>query len=157
MRDAHIPETFSRTKNIRHLAPLPYNPGSLNGALQGLRHVARLGGLRDFVPKDEVKREWLVFVLHVGALVEAKKCIDNSFWDGYCQISIWGEEDFLDHMLDHPEVDVSDPKTFLEFKNVILEPGFAHIEENFNSNWLSDDGRFRSNPVELCVPSKILL
>jgi hypothetical protein len=46
-KENHIPETFSRMKTIQHFLSKPYNPGSLNGALQGLQHVARVGSLKD--------------------------------------------------------------------------------------------------------------
>jgi hypothetical protein len=112
-----------------------------------------MSGLRDFVPDDIVQREWVVFVLDVGALLEAKKCLENSYWDSICGISIWGENDFQKHFQDkHSNINVSNPRQFMEFKRVLLEPGAAHIEENFNSNWLSDEINYK-NFVETMIIS----
>jgi hypothetical protein len=88
------------------------------------------------VPDGLVTRQWLVFVLDIVALQEAKKCVENSFWDPICQTSCWGESDFSEHIEQfHSEVDYNNARDYLEFKRILLEPGGKHIELNFNSNW----------------------
>ena len=79
-----------------------------------------------------------MFVLDVGALVNAQKCAENSFYCKSCELSMWGKQDVQEHfetIHGQRSVDLFSKR---EFKNILLEAGNGHILENFNSNWLSD-------------------
>ena len=70
----------------------------------------------------------------------ANTCIENAFVCRTCSLNIWGADKILAHLNEkHPGANQT-LYEYREFKNMILEPGGGHMEQNFNSNWLSDRG-----------------
>ena len=120
--------------------------------MDGLRHVATLAGLRGFVKDSHVKREWMLFILDVGALCVAQKCQENAYVCECCNLTFWGAQEVIDHFNEEHDFVLEDPTEQREFKNVILEPGLGHVEENFNSNWCSDKVNY-TNFVEALIMS----
>jgi hypothetical protein len=75
--DEHIESLIIPNTLVTHAPPLQTNPGSLDGAIMCLRHVAYLSGLNDFREPSEVEREHLIVFEDGGALFQSIKAQES--------------------------------------------------------------------------------
>jgi hypothetical protein len=71
--DNHIESLVIPNTEVTHVPPLQTNPGSLDGAIMCLRHVAYLSGLNGFREPSEVEREHLIIFEDGGAISQSIK------------------------------------------------------------------------------------
>ena len=137
-QEAHI-ENGTVDCKIHHLPPTTSNPSALDGAKENMRHLARLLGLRGFVPPEKEQRNNLIFFEDGGGYIPSKKAIENTFVDPACSQCFDSKETFLEHFLScHPEEPLENFSAYREFRDIKVELGGGHLELNFRRNILSD-------------------
>ena len=141
-RDLHIPSGMVPGE-IHHLPPTSFNPGSLDGAKQNLRHFAKIMGMPRFVPKSEEKRCNLIVVEDGGGFAPTHKVICSSYLDPHCQLEFDSKQSFLEHWFQaHKELPINDLEDYREFKDIIVVCGGGHYEMNARKGFLSSKFAF---------------